>query len=560
MSELHATSCAACGNLNEGTRTHCFRCGQTLSAPGSGPSQPASGTESVGWPESGVEETGDLVAIGDLLDSRYRILQRLGEGAMGQVYEASDERLGRRVALKVLLPSLLERPNARARVEREARAMARLRHPNVVEIHNSFEHKGGLVLDLELVEGGSLADHLHIPGENTGAKLPLEQAVRTACGVLEGLSALHSVGLVHRDLKPGNVLMTPDGLPKVTDLGIAHDGEGRALTRVGARLGTPEYMAPEQILGKSIDARTDLYALGIMLYEMLSGDLPFTGSTDFELHQQHVTKEANFGPLKGVATPDVLSILERALEKAPDSRFASALEFNQALHDAFPGGLGLPAPLPPRVSQTGGTASNPAVGSGHDDAGTGGDAQATHPTTGPGVQTPITGAGSVVPTPPPPRIVRATPKNPTQEWLIAGAGVMLLIGLIVFAAGSGGKDGDQAAPAIGSCVDGESCTRACKSAVDPVTRANACTMSCDEFYVSEACTKLADLIKDGKVPGRSPYEAESIYEKTCRAANGDPAACFGLGLLHMKKGYPGGGEAWFRRGCNKGHSLSCDSL
>ncbi len=333
----HTITCRGCANLNEGTQTHCFRCGLPLRRVQAPPH---------GNPDS---PPAPIVQPGQTLDGRYKIHRQLGEGAMGQVYEATDERLNRRVALKVIAAWVLERPNARARVQREAQALGRLRHPNVIEIHNFFDHQGGLVLDLELVEGGDLEEAIPSGG------LPVATACDLMRGILRGLDALHGAGLVHRDLKPANILLSEDGLPKVADLGIAHDGESAdaGLTRVGARLGTPEYMAPEQILGRPLDARTDLYSAGIMLYEMLSGDVPFAGSTDFEIQEQHVSAPPDLALLRSRLPEPLLHVLAQSLAKSPDERFDSAKAMQRALANSMrhaPPPPKRPAPAPEPLS------------------------------------------------------------------------------------------------------------------------------------------------------------------------------------------------------------------
>ena len=293
-------ACKTCGRENIAEARFCAGCGGPLSVSG-----------------------GATIEGG-----RYDLAEQLGVGGMGEVWRAVDTRLGRDVALKFLNPELLAHPTARARMMREAKALSRMKHVNVVGIHDQFEHGGKVVLALEFVEGGDLEGRLE-----RGA-LPWRQACEIAVGVLRGLTALHAAGLVHRDLKPGNILMDGE-TPKITDLGVAHDEAGGGLTRAGARLGTPHYMSPEQIRGTPVDARSDIYALGVMLFEMLVGEVPFTGDTDFDVEKGHVDRVADVGRLPDESGRLLRDILGRALEKAPGDRWENAAAMAHALQEAL---------------------------------------------------------------------------------------------------------------------------------------------------------------------------------------------------------------------------------
>ena len=293
-------TCPSCNNLNPSDATTCSRCGADL-----GGTVAATAAARVIGP-------GSVLGGG-----RYRLDALLGEGGMGSVYRATDTRLSREVALKILGGGLLQHEQARARMSREAEALARIEHRNVVQIRDVFDDGPYLVLVLELVTGGDLRGRIE-----RGA-LEESEALRIIAGVLEGLSALHEAGLIHRDIKPGNILLTEDGVPKVTDLGIAHDGQGRSMTRTGALLGTVHYMAPEQIKGGSIDARTDVYASGVVLFELLTGQPPFDGQSDWEIQTAHVQHTPDTGLLEGQVSPHVLTAIERALEKEPEDRWQS---------------------------------------------------------------------------------------------------------------------------------------------------------------------------------------------------------------------------------------------
>ncbi len=208
--------------------------------------------------------------------SGYRVEGVLGHGGMGIVYRAWHLRLDRAVALKMLLAGPYARPEERERFLREAQAVAALRHPNIVQVHDVGEVDGRPYFTMELVEGGDLAEQIQ------GVPQPARQAADLVATLADAVHAAHQSGIVHRDLKPSNILLTEDGTPKVTDFGLARRLEGDGgLTLSGAPLGTPSYMAPEQARGDkdAIGPATDVYALGAILYELLTGRPPFRAET-----------------------------------------------------------------------------------------------------------------------------------------------------------------------------------------------------------------------------------------------------------------------------------------
>lgn len=237
---------------------------------------------------------------------------------MGAVYKATDVRLNRLCALKILLPELTAHSSARRRMEQEARALARIEHPNVVQLRNVFDHAGQLAIELEFMSGGELTRLIGTAG------LSEAKALFLMSRILSGLQAIHDAGLVHRDLKAENVLLTADGVPKLTDLGVARDATAGEYTCVGAVLGTLETMAPEQIQGLGVDARADLYSAGILFFQLLTGTLPLQGNTQLEWAQAHVHAKPNLDPLRGKASPAVQQIIARALAKTPGERPQSA--------------------------------------------------------------------------------------------------------------------------------------------------------------------------------------------------------------------------------------------
>ncbi len=258
----------------------------------------------------------------------YKIQRKIGSGGMGVVYQGLHIRLEQLVAIKDLSPELASNLEMRQRFIREARIQAKLNHPNVVNVHNLLEHEGRLLLVMEFVEGETLDKRI----QERGA-LPYKEAVDICRQVLDALAFMHARGVIHRDLKPGNIMLTKEGRVKVTDFGIAKATTEKGQTRAGVRLGTLWYMSPEQVKGKPVDARSDLYAMGVTLFQMVTGKLPFFGNSDFEIMKAH-TEVAPPDPkkIKKDLPKPLSSIILRLLEKNPDKRFQSAGEVLQALN------------------------------------------------------------------------------------------------------------------------------------------------------------------------------------------------------------------------------------
>ena len=269
----------------------------------------------------------------------FEVLARLGAGGMGEVYRARDTRLDREVALKVLPPDTVTDDEARARLLREARLASKLNHPHVCTIHEVGEADGQLFIAMELVEGESLAERL------AGGALPREQVLRYGVQIADALAHAHERGVVHRDLKSANIVLTAAGRAKVLDFGLAKQLVEKNLSKVmtmsqaslttpGTVAGTLAYMAPEQLRGRPADARSDIWALGIVLYEMAAGRRPFQGPTGFALSAAILNEPP--APPPPAATPLVAlaAILERCLAKEPGERFQRAGELRAALETA----------------------------------------------------------------------------------------------------------------------------------------------------------------------------------------------------------------------------------
>lgn len=275
---------------------------------------------------------------------RYRLEELLGTGGMARVMAATDEVLGRRVAVKIVQPSLSADPVVRERLLREARAAASLSHPNAVAVYDTGEEDGTPYIVMELVDGPTLTEVLLERGP-----LSADEAVGIADDLLAALGAAHDRGLVHRDVKPGNVLLTPTAGAKLADFGIAKGLQeaAQSLTATGTVIGTPRYLAPEQASGEGATTRSDLYAVGVLLYEMLSGGAPFTKGTPVAValaHQREAVPPL-IDAVPGLA-PWLAAIVHRALEKDPDRRFDSAAQMREALArpDAAQRTMAAPAP------------------------------------------------------------------------------------------------------------------------------------------------------------------------------------------------------------------------
>jgi len=268
--------------------------------------------------------------IGELLD-HYRVQELIGRGAMGIVYRALDENLERPVALKVMSAEARNDPDFVERFRLEARLQGALNHPNVAVLFDYFVHDGAPVAVMEFIDGESLQQLIRRRGA-----IPAHEAVPIFKQALRGVAAAHRAGIIHRDLKPSNLMVTRDGIVKVMDFGIAKRQGTSGATKFSTSIGTSLYMAPEQILGRSVDCRTDVYALGITLYELLSGQPPFNprDKAEFLVLNAHVN-EAPQPPTvhcPNIAQPLVDAVM-CALAKQPDARFQSVDEFLSALPD-----------------------------------------------------------------------------------------------------------------------------------------------------------------------------------------------------------------------------------
>ncbi len=262
----------------------------------------------------------------------YQINAHLGQGGMGNVFRATDIMLGREVALKMLHPQLTIQSQFLERFKKEARVLAQLLHPNIAVIYNFIEQGGNHFMVMEYVDGTNLDDLL-----KRYKALPPEFVIPVFIQALEGLQHAHRKNIFHRDIKPSNLMLTPDGTVKLMDFGIAKIAGEQKMTQVNKIVGTVEFMAPELIEGKDASASSDIYSMGVTLYELISGKLPFEADTDFNLMQAIMKKKVKPLDKLNASIPKTLSdIVMKALEKNPGSRYADARAFQQALIMAFP--------------------------------------------------------------------------------------------------------------------------------------------------------------------------------------------------------------------------------
>ncbi len=304
--------------------------------------------------------------IGKELLGQFKVIERIGRGGMGEVYKAEQPAMDRMVAIKILHAKLAHRPDLVSRFRREARAMSRLSHPNSVRVflYGHFEDTDQLYIVMEYLAGIDLARLVRRDGP-----MEVNRAIRVMIQVLGALEEAHSVGVIHRDLKPENILLTEQGgirdFPKVLDFGLAKIRETKprpgslVLTREGMVFGTPEFMSPEQARGETLDARSDVYSVSLIFYELVTGQLPFPRSKPMEYISHHIntapTPISERDPSLGL--PKALDpVVARALEKDRNKRYSSAKEFAEALRSLLPRSeqtaLNRALPQPPEQSSS----------------------------------------------------------------------------------------------------------------------------------------------------------------------------------------------------------------
>src|SRR5438477_2203421 len=292
------------------------------------------------------------MAAGPQTLGRYQLERVLGKGAMGIVYEALDPKLHRKVAIKTILISQLDEETAKdfsMRFVREAHAVARLNHPNIVQVYDFGEEGDIAYLVMEFIRGDELKSTL-----STGRQFDRKECVRIMCELLDALEFAHEAGVVHRDIKPANVMLDSQGRAKLTDFGVARvtdsDRTHAERTQAGTVVGTPAYMSPEQIQGQRIDRRTDIFSAGVILYQFLTGQKPFTGEGAWTVAKKIIQEDPPMPSSINMAlSPEFDRVVAKALAKNPDQRFATAREFSQALKRAAEGKPAIPEAEPTLV-------------------------------------------------------------------------------------------------------------------------------------------------------------------------------------------------------------------
>ncbi|AYY13107.1 serine/threonine protein kinase [Actinobacteria bacterium YIM 96077] len=264
-----------------------------------------------------------MYGSGVLLADRYQLDEQLGRGGMGEVWRATDQILGRTVAVKVMRPDLVAQSGFAQRFLAEARSMATVKHPAVVDIYDFHGDSSEAFLVMELIEGESLAQRIRRVG-----RIDPASAMNLIARAAEALHAAHEKGIVHRDVKPANLLVTDDDHVVLTDFGIARTDTATHLTVTGQVMGTPSYLAPEQVLGRQATPSSDVYALGVVAYECLTGRLPFSGENSFAVATQRLNEPPE--PLDPDVPPDVATVVQRALAAEPDHRWRSARDLAEA--------------------------------------------------------------------------------------------------------------------------------------------------------------------------------------------------------------------------------------
>jgi eukaryotic-like serine/threonine-protein kinase len=369
-----------------------------------------------------------MLTSGQLLAERYRLSRRIAVGGMGEVWEAADTRLDRRVAVKVLKAELSGDAEFLHRFRTEARMTASLNHPGIAAVHDYGETasvpdgpEDTAYLVMELVEGEPLA--AVIARGRLGADLTLDMLEQTG----NALQAAHERGLVHRDVKPGNILVTPSGKVKITDFGIAKAADAAPVTRSGMVMGTAHYIAPEQALGHEAEPASDVYSLAVCGYECLAGHRPFLSENAVTVAMMHIRDIAP--PLPPDVPPGARALIEATLVKDPRQRYRNGGEFAAAVSAVrvgqplpTPSGLVMTPPPPPQ---------SPPMGNPHTHPG-------THPGSRPGIQPvqptgPVGAAHTGTFAPPPPPMTGQPGRNRTGQWVIVAVlvALMLLLGLVL---------------------------------------------------------------------------------------------------------------------------------
>ena len=434
----------------------------------------------------------------------YRIVALLGQGGMSDVYRAEDEHLGREVALKAVPPEFARYPDRVKRFEREVRAAAQLTHTNIVTVHEFGKSEGQLFYTMALMTGGDLKARIRDNPEG----MPVAEARAVAATMAKALDYAHQRGFVHRDVKPENILFGEDGTPRLTDFGIARVmAEETRMTETGRGIGSPRYMSPEQARGQAVDGRSDLYSLGVVFYEMLTGQVPFDAADTFAVGLRHINDPVPRLPQKVAAWQPVL---DRALAKSPEDRYASAGELAEVLaSDAPPRAPGTET-LPAQPEATGEIPAQP-------------DATGTMPAQPPSTEpTPAQQDASPTSEPAKPGPAEAPEAKLRRGPLIAVAGGVLVVAL----AGIGYlslQDGNGSEPTPSNGAEGEETVQAeAESADAAATPESQVDPESPEPGSPEGSADQAGVKKEPAAKPAAPKPAQAAAKRSARVSRPAP--------------------------------------
>jgi len=310
-----SVKCPKCHHENSDDSIYCGKCTTPLKLP-----EEIDVTETM---ETPVEE----LSRGILFAGRYELIEELGKGGMGKVYRVEDKKIKEEVALKLLKPEIAADKKTIERFSNELKMARKIAHRNVCKMYYLGEEKGTHYITMEYVSGEDLKSFIRRVGQ-----LPVGKAISIAKEVCEGITEAHRLGIIHRDLKPSNIMIDKEGNARIMDFGIARSIKAKGITGSGVMIGTPEYMSPEQVEGKETDQRSDIYSLGIILYEMVTGRVPFEGDTPFTVGVKHKSEIPKDPKELNIQIPDDLNrVILRCLEKEKEKRYQSAVEVRSEL-------------------------------------------------------------------------------------------------------------------------------------------------------------------------------------------------------------------------------------
>jgi serine/threonine protein kinase/lipopolysaccharide biosynthesis regulator YciM len=310
--------CPKCDSENTDTARFCSNCATSL--------QPS---EDIPVQTKTIEAPKEELTTGSTFAERYQIIEELGRGGMGRVYKAQDKEIKEKIALKLIKPEISSDKKTIERFQNELKLARKISHRNVCRMHDLGKSEGNYFITMEYVDGENLKGMIRMMGQLTSGK-----AISIAKQVCEGLSEAHRIGVVHRDLKPSNIMIDKEGNAKIMDFGIARSLTGKGITGVGVMIGTPEYMSPEQVESKEIDQRSDIYSLGVILYEMVTGQVPFEGDTPYSIGVKHKSElPRNPIEINPQISDDLNRMILKCLEKEKDKRYQSAGELRSELEN-----------------------------------------------------------------------------------------------------------------------------------------------------------------------------------------------------------------------------------